>query len=547
MKKLSAVMITLVGAAAVCATLWAADWPSEGGNPQRDGWSQGEKKLSKESIAQVRLIYTVKFDNKIAGPSDLTSPIVLSNIIGWKGFKELVFLGGSSDVVYSFDADLGKTYFETPIGTKGSAAPAQSSTVACPGGLSATVAIPGTSAAGRGFVPPGSAAAQRVGRVARTPAPAGRGRGGFGGGPGTLYAVGSDGSLRTLRQQDGNADATPAAKFLPANARATGLNVNNGMIYASTVNECGGNPNAIYALKTADGTLASLVTGGSGASGAGGIAIGTDNVVYAQVASGHGDVAGSYNDTVLSLKPEDLGVQDYFTPSAALPAVTKAVEYPNVTPTVFGYKDKDWIVTGGRDGRIYILDADSLGGADHHTPLYRSDVIVSPDTTFAGNGIWNSFATWLDADGTRWLYASIRGAASGKFPVTNGAASTGSIVAFKVEVKDDKPFLTPQWTSRDMISPAAPAIANGLVFALSTGKPTRLAKENGTPYTVAEWEKMAKPATLYILDGATGKELFTSGNKATSYSPSGLAVANAQVYFSTHDNTVYAYGIPLEH
>ena len=168
MKKLSAVVITLVGAAAVCATLLAADWPSEGGNPQRDGWSQGEKKLSKESIAQIRLIYTVKFDNKTAGLSDLTSPIVLSNIIGWKGFKELVFLGGSSDVVYSFDADLGKMYFETLIGTKGGAAPAQPSTVACPGGLSATIAIPGTSAAGRGFVPPGSAAAQRVGRVART-------------------------------------------------------------------------------------------------------------------------------------------------------------------------------------------------------------------------------------------------------------------------------------------------------------------------------------------------------------------------------------------
>ena len=110
MKKLSAVAITLVGAAVVCATLWAADWPSEGGNPQRDGWSQGEKKLSKENIAQVRFIYTVKFDSKNSGPSNLTSPIVLSNIIGWKGFKELVFLAGSSDVVYSFDADLGKMY-----------------------------------------------------------------------------------------------------------------------------------------------------------------------------------------------------------------------------------------------------------------------------------------------------------------------------------------------------------------------------------------------------------------------------------------------------
>ena len=106
-----------------------------------------------------------------------------------------------------------------------------------------------------------------------------------------------------------------------------------------------GNPNSIYAIKTADGTLASFTTGGSGASGAGGTAIGTDGVVYAQIASGHGNVAGAYNDTVLSLKADDLTVQDYFTPPVALPEVPKGDAYPNVTPTVFGYEDKDWIVT----------------------------------------------------------------------------------------------------------------------------------------------------------------------------------------------------------
>ena len=26
----------------------------------------------------------------------------------------------------------------------------------------------------------------------------------------------------------------------------------------------------------------------------------------------------------------------------------------------------------------------------------------------------------------------------------------------------------------------------------------------------------------------------------------GLAVANSQIYFTTHDGTLYAYGIPLE-
>lgn len=547
MKKLSAA-VAIFASLVLCAAIWAADWPSPGGNPQRDGWSQGEKKLSKETAGTgVKLLWTYKFDNKIDGPMDLSSPIVLSNIIGYKGFKQLVFIAGSSGEVYALDADLGKPYFNTTLAGKADmAATSGTSSVLCPGGLTAGVAIPGTSSAGRGFGP-GAAAPQRAGRIARTPAPAAVGRGGGGfGGPGELFTVGSDGSLRNLRQEDGNADATPGLKFLPANARATGLNVNSGMLYASTVNGCGGNPNGIYGIKTADGTIVSLMTGGTGASGSGGTAIGTDGVVYAQIASGQGDVAGTYNDTVVSLKPDTLAVQDYFTPSETLPEIAKDTAYASVTPAVFGYKDKDLIVTGGRDGRIYILDADSLGGSDHHTALYRSDVVVSPDTKFAGNGIWHSFATALDADGTtRWLYAAIRGPASMKFPNTNGAASNGSILAFKIVVQDDKPSLEPQWSSTDMISPAAPITANGVVFALSSGQPSRLAKADGSPYSVAEWEKMGKPASLYMLDGSSGKTLFTSGNKAT-YSPSGLAFANSQVYFTTHDNTLYVYGIPLE-
>jgi hypothetical protein len=82
MKKFSTALISVVGATLVCAALWAADWPSEGGNPQRDGWSQSEKKLSKETAATgIQLLYTVKFANKVKGPSDLTSPIILSNLI----------------------------------------------------------------------------------------------------------------------------------------------------------------------------------------------------------------------------------------------------------------------------------------------------------------------------------------------------------------------------------------------------------------------------------------------------------------------------------
>jgi hypothetical protein len=565
---------TLCLAAGIGAmVVWGADWPSTGGNPQRDGWAQGERDLSKENIAakNVQLLYKYKFDgNEAKGLQSMSTPIVLNSIIGYKGFKQLVFDGGSSDIVYSFDPEVPKAYFKTvlePVEKTAAGTP----TALCPTGMTAGLAMPGMSSGGRGAVPAAAAAAGvplAPGMLPpAAPAAGGRGFGGGGGrgGPAVLFAVSSDGYLRTLRQQDGDGTWIQPTKFIPAGSNVNGLNVNNNVIYAATENDCGGNPNALYAalytppqlpampgepvVSPAKFSVVNFQTNGSGFSGSGGTAIGTDGIVYGQIAEGHGDVAGTYSDTVVALDPKTLAVKDYFTPSGTRPALKKGVEALGVTPVVFQWYGKDVIAAGGRDGRIYILDAASLGGSDHHTPLYASDPIITPDANFGGNGIWGHFATWTDTTtgGTRWFYASVRGPVTLKFPGAGGSAPSGSIVAFKLGENDKKqPVLMPMWVSRDMVSPAAPAIANGLVFALSTGLSPRVAKADGTPYSVAEIEKMAKPAVLYILDGVTGQELFSSGSGATTFSHSGLAVANGRVYFTTHDNTLFAYGVPEE-
>jgi outer membrane protein assembly factor BamB len=552
------------------ALLWAADWPSSSGNPQRDGWSRGEKALSKESVSahKVELLYQYKFDNRTRGLDALTQPIVLSNIIGYKGFKELLFIGASSDAVYALDADLGKPYFKTQLESQAAPGAAQP-TVQCSGGLTSDLAMPGSSAGGRrgGGPPPPPPAAPgappQAGR--RGGGGGGGGGGGFGRGPAVFWAVSSDGYLRTLRQQDGDAKWIPAVRFVPPGAHVSGLNVEANTIYAATINGCGGSPNGLYAaeftppqlppnpglplVKPAEFKVTSFLTNGSGFAGSAGTAAGSDGTIYGQIAEGRGEVAGSYSDTVVALAPEDLTVKDYFTASGKRPAIQKDLEAPGPTPVVFPWNGKDVLVAGGRDGRLYLLDAASLGGADHHTPLYQSESVVTPDEDYAGNGIWGAFATWEDQNdrNARWLYVSIRGPAAMKFPAANGAAPAGSVVAFKVEDAGGKPALKPQWISRDMISPAPPATANGLVFALSTGETPRVANRNGKPYSISEKEKLAQGAVLYILDGATGKELFSSGKTAASYAHGGLAVANGRVYFSTHDNTLFAYGVAIEH
>lgn len=553
--------LAALSALVACTIIWGADWPSHGGNPQRDGWAKSEKAFTKENAGKIELLYKFKAANQSRGLASLTSPLINGNLITYLGFKEMLVVGGSSDNVFSVDADLNRVIWKTHFDYKADK-PQAAPTSVCPGGLTASLVMPGSSTAGgrgfgggpgRGRGVPGAPGGRGVpgAPAGRGPgpglAPGAEGRGGlFAAGfgrSGIFVAVAGDGSLHAVNPSTGG-DKAPPVKFVPANSKVTGLNLNDAVIYAATQDNCGGNPNALYALDMSgeESKLSTFETNGHGLAGTAGTAIGTDGTVYGLAPDGQGTVAGTYNDTVLAFA-KDLKVKDYFTPAGtALPA-NKDVPLTGATPVVFQWKTKDVIVAGGRDGRLYLLDSASLGGPDHHTPLSKTEAIASPDTNNSGNGFRGAFSSWEDTEtSTRWVYASL----SGPF-ATNGGASHGGVAAFKVEDRNGQPALVPAWVSRDMTAPAEPVTANGLVFALSTGESAREAKENGSLYTVAEREKMAGRAILYVLDGATGKELYSSGNIASAFSHgSGIAIANRRIYFTTHDNTVYCLGFLAE-
>jgi len=217
----------------------------------------------------------------------------------------------------------------------------------------------------------------------------------------------------------------------------------------------------------------------------------------------------------------------------------------STSPVYFGWRNRNLLAHGAKEGLIYLMDADKLGGGDHQTTLYTSPRFGNDRAACCeGLGIWGGFSTFRDTDGTTWLYAPMGGppaTAAPKFPMANGDAPHGSVMAFKVVADPktgDNPILEPAWVSGDFNLPDPVVIANGVVFGLATGE--NAVQRGGE----ANRFKNTQPAVLKALDATTGKELYNSGGAfATWVHFSGLAVSNGKVFAVDHDSTVYCFGL----
>jgi outer membrane protein assembly factor BamB len=369
----------------------------------------------------------------------------------------------------------------------------------------------------------------------------------------TVFVISIDGKLHALNLVDGE-DRFPPKQFVPGYSKNWSLNIVNSIAYTTTSQGCGDAKSGVWAmdLESPDKTVSFFESNafGGGIWGRGGASVGAQGTVYAATGDGAFDPAsGKYADTVLALAPKNLKLQDYFTPKNAGYLTRKDLDMGNVTPIVFSYKGRELVVAAGKEGKLLLLDAKSLGGATHRMGLFESPLYANAAADIAGRGFWGAFASWEDSKGVRWLYAPAWGEAvpgAPEFPVKNGAAPDGSIMAFKVEDKDGQPVLKPAWISRNMAVPEPPVVANGVVLSLSSGEFTRQIKENGTLYTAEERTRLSTGnATLYAFDAETGKELFSSGKTMSSFTHLGaVAVSDGRVYATTHDSTLYAFGLP---
>ena len=477
------------------------DWSMVGNSADQSGWQKAEKKLTVENASsKFQFLWKINLGTPAKAAQTFSEPLLVSRTINAQGFKDFVY-ATSSDTLYAVDSELGvllwKKEFSIPKAACGTSSVHM--IVEPPAVINFNARrAPGTPP------PPPQPLLQPNERRLGAPS----GGGGFGLKP--IYALTSDGMLHGQVVTTGT-DYAPAVQFLPSAANVAALNITGKTIYTAIAAGCGNVPAGVWAVNmtTADYPVAHAdMPKGAAIAGIGPV-LGPDGTAY--VVTGAGPSEGDFHPNSLVALGSDLKVKDWYTGASS------------INPAILNYKGKQLVIAEGKGGSLVVLDATSLGGADHKTPLSETAALTKPGIKHG----WDGLATWQETDGTTWVIASISAPVS--IASLEASAAHGAVVAFKLDDADGKTVLTPTWMSGDMVNPAPARMANGTLIALAGGNATIHAK-------------------LLVLDARTGKELYSSKQLIPTYANhSGVAVGDSHAFFTDHNNVLYSFGIALEH
>jgi outer membrane protein assembly factor BamB len=505
-----------------CALLWlspvrgqsASEWLTSSGDAARDGWQRAGSKITVRNAGKLQLLWKVKVAAKPMGMLSFREPLIVSGVKTSDGTRTLAILAGAANEVFAIDAENGKVVWQTKLKWSSDK--------------------PEEPGEGNGFICTNALSATPV--VSPIDAPVRR-----------LYVIASDGYLHIMDLSTGG-DAEPPIQVLSLPyGKPYGLNLVNNVIYTVTGQGCGGVPNALYAVNLANKKLTISSPPQAGLWGTAGPAVGSDGTIYFESGDGPYDPStGKLSTSVeaFTFSNDQLTLKDYYSPSNHVWLTRRDLDM-NVTPAVFPYKGRDLLVGSGKEGRYFVMDCKSMGGADHITPLFRSELYSNKNVNFQTEGTWGSLASWEGKGGTRWVLGPTGGELAVPFPISYGPTPNGGIIAFRLKEKDGKTVLDPAWASRDMMTSEPPVIMNGVAFVLAGGEFTGQANDEvGGLFSAAERIKRSVPAKLYALDAVTGKELYSSGEQITSFlHQAGLSVAGDKVIFGTFDGTIYCFGL----
>jgi hypothetical protein len=226
------------------------DWTSYGGDAQRTGWEKSDSRITKENVKDFQLVLKRNLDNQETGQHSLTPPVIIGNLISYRGFKELAIMAGSSGNVWAIDADMDRMFWQKHLDSSPDTPRVAKSS--CSGAMIATPALtpPLNFGAGRGPRRPATPGAPPT--AAGAPAPASGRVGGTGfGRTRSVFVLARDGMLRQINSADGS-DQFPPLKFVPPAAVTSNLTLQDGVVYTTTSADCGGAANGFHSSGMAE-------------------------------------------------------------------------------------------------------------------------------------------------------------------------------------------------------------------------------------------------------------------------------------------------------
>ncbi|PYO95392.1 MAG: hypothetical protein DMD62_02240 [Gemmatimonadetes bacterium] len=353
----------------------------------RSGWNPDETVLntSNVKVGQFGALFNLLVDDQV-----YAQPLVVANVLIGGGYHNVVYVATVNNTVYAFDGDDGRLYWKKNFTRAGWRPPtATDMTGACGGGynnFSGNIGIVGT--------PVIDPAKQVIYFVARSTT-------------GTAYAqhlhavnivtgteIGGSPVIITASVNgngDGNVGNVITFDAQKQNQRS-GLTLLNGVVYVSFSSHCDWGPYHGWILGYDATTLQRRIVyndtpnGYAGGLWESGMGMAADALGNLYVVTGNGSVGDTGDATALinrgtsALKltpsPSSLQIASYFTPYNFQTLNDYDLDYG--TMGSFLIPNSNYFLTGGKDGNLYLLNKDVMGGWTSASNQVQQVVTLSP-------------------------------------------------------------------------------------------------------------------------------------------------------------------------
>ena len=251
--------------------------------------------------------------------------------------------------------------------------------------------------------------------------------------------------------------------------------------------------------------------------------------LYVSTGNGTADGGSNFGESLVKLAPQNLNRLDFFTPSNFNTLNSGDVDFGSGGPVFL--PGTNVIATGGKEGKIFVLDDNNLGGVvTGDTQILQSFQAVDPTTVpNATYHIHNGSVAW---DGPQGLNLYI----SGENDFVRAYRFNPSTQKFAVPAFAKGSFLLPRGMPGSMLSLSANGLQSGTGVLWSFTPRLGDANQKVVPGVLTAYNAETL-ATLWTSGASVGDDTF---NLSKGSPPT---VANGKVYLASFSNIISVYGL----